>query len=213
MICYNAPVLRLIETEIFNTFNSKGVDYPDYSNLLEIRKTLLNELALAQQEELMPDIIAFNEVLCDALQKMYDRAHSLHAQISAIQPDIELTAKCYFGPKYPALHPYQNAGRQDLWEALCDSGWNSLYADGVTHELVLPRDINESFYTFIGMDCQPPNWNEGFDQELTKDLHLINAFHNLFDHTSFALTDFLFVRNFDIEIDIKIEQSIKQEKI
>ncbi len=213
MICYNAPVLRLIETEIFNTFNSKGVDYPDYSNLLEIRKTLLNELALAQQAELLPAIIAFNEALCSALHKMYNRAHNLYEQISVIQPIAELTAKCYLDSKYPPRHPYQNPGRQDLWEALCDSGWNSLYADGVTHELVLPRDINESFDTFIGMDCPPPNWNEGLDQELTKDLHLINAFHNLFDHTSFALTDFLFVRNFDIEIDIKIEQSIKQEKI
>lgn len=209
MICYNAPVLRLIETEIFNTFNSTGVDYPNYSNLLEIRKTLLNDLALVQQEKLLPDIITFNDALHSALRKMYDRAHSLFAQISAIQPDIELTAKCYFSRKYPPLHPYQNPGRQDLWDALCDSGWNSLYVDGVSHELVLSRDMNESFDTFIGMDCPPPNWNEGLDPELTKDLHLIQQFHHLFDHTNFALTDFIFVRDFNIEININFEENLK----
>ncbi len=56
------------------------------------------------------------------------------------------------------------------------------------------------------MDCLPPNWNEGLDGELTKDLHLINAFHNLFGHTNFALTDFIFVREFNIEINIHIEE-------
>lgn len=206
MICYNAPVLRLIEAEIFNTYDCKCVDYPNYSNLLEIRKTLFNEMALAQQAELLPDIIAFNDALCSALKKMYDRAHSLYAQISAIQPENELTAKCYFSRKYPQLHPYQNPGRQDLWEALCDSGWNSLYADGVTHELVLPRDLGVSFESFIGMDIPPLNWNEGLDPELTKELHLINAFHNIFDHTNFALTDFIFVRDFNIKLNINIEE-------
>ena len=204
MICYNAPVLRLIETEIFNTFNSTGVDYPNYSNLLEIRKTLLNELALVQQEKLLPDIITFNDALQSALRKMYDRAHSLFAQISAIQPDIELTAKCYFSRKYPPLHPYQNPGRQDLWDALCDTGWNPLYGTGVTHSLEFPRDLGVTFEAFIGMDCPLTNWNEGLDPELTKDLHLLNAFHNLYDHTSFALTDFIFVRDFEEKIDIHI---------
>ena len=54
----------------------------------------------------------------------------------------------------------------------------------------------------IGMDCKPDNWNERLDQKLTKDLHLINAFHNLLDHTNFALTDFIFCREFDLEYSI-----------
>ena len=56
-----------------------------------------------------------------------------------------------------------------------------------------------SFDEFIGMNLTPPNWNERLEPILTKDLHLINAFHNLFDHTSFALTDFIFCRDFVIE--------------
>ena len=212
MMYYDDPVIRLVETEIFNTYDGKGVEYPDYSNLLEIRKLLLNKQVLTHQKVLLPDIIAFNNALYDALHKMYDRAHSLFTQISAILPIIELTAKCYLDSNYPSLHPYQGRGRQDLWVALCDSGWNSLYMDGVTHELVLPRDLNESFDTYIGMDIPPTNWNEGLDPELTKDLHLINAFHHLFDHTNFALTDFIFVREFNIEININFEEKIRQPK-
>jgi hypothetical protein len=140
---------------------------------------------------------------------MYDRAHELHRQMSAIQPDIMLTAKCYLAYDYPALHPYQNEDRQDLFDAICDFGWNQLYADGVTFALELPRDINIPFDTIRGMDSAPFNWNEGLDPELTKDLHINRAFHNLFDHTKFALTDFIFVREFNIEININFEEPIK----
>ena len=63
-----------------------------------------------------------------------------------------------------------------------------------------------SFDSFIGMDCPPPNWNEGLDQELTKDLNLISQFHNLFQHMMFAITDFIYVRKFKTEITIEIRK-------
>ena len=56
------------------------------------------------------------------------------------------------------------------------------------------------------MDCPPPNWNEGLDPELTKDLHLISQFHNLFQHMLFALTDFIYVRKFRTEINVEIRK-------
>ena len=133
---------------------------------------------------------------------MYDRAHELYRQMSAIQPDIMLTATCYLAYDYPALHPYQKEDRQELFNAISDFGWNQLYADGVTFALELPRDIDMPFDTIRGMDCTPFNWNEGLDPELTKDLHINRAFHNLFDHTNFALTDFIFCRDFDLEYSI-----------
>ncbi len=137
---------------------------------------------------------------------MYDRAHELYRQMSAIQPDIMLTAKCYLAYDYPALHPYQKEDRQELFNAICDFGWNSLYADGVTFALELPRDIDMPFDTIRGMDCTPFNWNEGLDPELTKDLHINRAFHNLFDHTKFALTDFIFCRDFVFEYSTIIQE-------
>ena len=209
MIHFDTPALKYLEDEIKLTYD--GWDCDDYTRcrgMLRARKRILNELTLAHQAELLPNIITFNETLSDALRKMYNRTHDLYSRISAFQPDIEITAKCYLAHEYPSLHPYQESFRQDLWEALCDSGWNPLYDTGVTHSLEFPRDLNVPFESFIGMDIPPLNWNEGLNPKLTKDLHLINAFHNLFDHTNFAITDFIYVRDFVEDINIHIEQNI-----
>ena len=207
--------IELLEQEIVDAYNGmlkyKGVDYSDLGCLLELRKSILNKEALARQEELLPDIITFNDALRDALKEMYDRAHSIWKEIiekDAWGESMELNAQCYLGYDYPSLHPVQGEDRQELWDAICDSGWNRLYDTGVSFPLVLPRDLHESFEAFIGMDCPPPNWNEGLDQELTKDLHLIRQFHNLFDHMNFAITDFIYVRKFETEINIEISKSI-----
>lgn len=212
MINYNTSALQYIESEIIDTYRTDVTGYPESKCLLYLRNRLLNDQALTHesQEELLPHIIAFNDALRDELKHMYDRAHELYTTICAIQPGIELEAKCFLSKKYPSLHPFQNASRQELWDALCDTGWNPLYDTGVTHSLVFPRDLDVSFESFIGMDIPPTNWNEGLDQELTKDLHLINAFHNLYDHTNFALTDLIYFRDFTENIEIHIEQLLNQ---
>ena len=143
---------------------------------------------------------------------MYDRAHRVWKKVIEVMDEtdgeeMELTTKLYFDYTYPELHPLQGEDRQDLWDALCDGDLNPMYADGVSVlTLTLPRDEDDSFDSFIGMDCPPPNWNEGLDQELTKDLHLINQFHTLFQHMNFALSDFIYVRKFKTEINIEIIQ-------
>lgn len=210
--------IQRIESEIINAHNGIGIRYrhnragicyrnKDYSNfdcLLEIRKDLINKKVLKFQEELLPEIINFNEALCNVLRKMYDKAHRIWNDFQKLQDweeDIEFTAECYLGVVYPARHPLQGEDRQDLWSVLCDDDLNILYASGVSlHTLTLPRDKNESFESFIGMDCPPPNWNEGLDPKLTEDLHLICQFHHLFDHTYWAITDFIYVRDFEIRI-------------
>ena len=211
MINYNTSALQYIESEIIDTYRTDVTGYPESKCLLYLRNRLLNDQALTHesQEELLPHIIAFNDALRDALKQMFDRAHEVYAQIASINPNIELSAKCYLNWEYPALHPYQTENRQDLWCALQDSGWNPQYDNGVGFALSLPDRDNQSFESFIGMDCPPPNWNEGLDPELTKDLHLIRQFHHLFDHTNFALTDFIFVREFNIEININFEENLK----
>ena len=60
-------------------------------------------------------------------RRLCPRAHELYRQMSAIQPGIQLVAQCYLAYDYPALHPYLNEDRQDLFDAICDFGWNSLY--------------------------------------------------------------------------------------
>ena len=201
-----------IEREIILKYN----DYRSYNSdndvLLSLRKDIINKQVLANQKELLPDIIAFNDALREALRDMYDRAYRVWDKMINIidegdGEEMELTAKIYLDTDYPALHPIQGDDRQDLWYALCDEDLNPMYADGISVlTLTFPRDEDYTFDTLIGMDCPPPNWNEGLDPELTKDLHLISQFHNLFQHMLFAITDFIYVRKFKTEINIEIIQ-------
>ncbi len=202
--------VEVIEREIIQRYNDYRCYKSDDDVLLSLRKDIINKNMLTKQEELLPTIIEFNDTLRNALHEMYDRAHHIWNiiihNIDEKDGDVmELTAKCYLDTNYPKLHPIQSKNRQELWHALCDEDLNPLYADGISVlTLLLPRDENQSFESFIGMDCPPPNWNEGLDQELTKDLHLISQFHNLFHHMNFAITDFIYVRKFRTVINIEI---------
>ena len=199
-----------IEREIILKYNDYRCYNSDNDVLLSLRKDTINKQVLENQKELLPDIIAFNDALREALRDMYERAHRIWDKMINIidegdGEEMELSAKIYLDTDYPALHPIQGNDRQDLWYALCDDELNPMYADGISVlTLTFPRDVNYTFDTFIGMDCPPPNWNEGLDPELTKDLHLISQFHNLFQHMLFAITDFIYVRKFRTEINIEI---------
>ena len=209
--------IQRIEREIINAHKGIGIRYrnKDYSNfacLLEIRKDLINKKVLKFQEDLIPEIVELNETLHNTLQKMYDKAYHIWIDFQKLrdwEDDIELTAECYLGPVHPARHPLQGEDRQDLWNALCDDELNTLYAGGVSLQtLTFPRDNKESFESIIGMDCPPPNWNEGLDSKLTEDLHLICQFNHLFDHTYWAITDFIYVREFEIRIKVDVNNYI-----
>ena len=201
--------IKMIEKEIIYGYNNTRNYASNGDALLNLRKNIINKELLAHQADILPDIIAFNDALREALRDMYDRAHRIwDKMIDSIDEDgeeMELTAKCYFDAEYPALHPIQGNDRQDLWYALCDEDLNPMYADGISVlTLTFPRDKDYTFDSFIGMDCPPPNWNEGLDPELTKDLHLMSQFHNLFQHMLFAITDFIYMRKFRTEINIEI---------
>ena len=200
--------IQCIEREIISKYEKTSCDHADGDCLLSLRKEMINKRVLAHQEDILTDLIAFNDALTEALREMHDRAHRIWDFIKKNKDfgkKPEITAKCYLSYHYPELHPVQCDDRQELWNALCDVEWNQMYDDGVTlYPLRFPTYENECFESFIGMDCPPPNWNEGLDRELTKDLHLTSAFHNTFDHLRFAITDFIYVRKFETEIDIEI---------
>lgn len=202
---YNDSAIGLIEKEIISCFNQSQNEQG--LCLMKLRKKILNNIILDNQKTILQTITDFNEALRNALLEMYHRAHCIWDEIRYKREygnEIELTAQCFLDMEYPVLHPIQGENRQGLWEALTDPCFNPIYESGVSHRLSFPAYANESFDTFTGMDCPPPNWNEGLDQELTKDLHLISQFHNLFDHTNFALTDFIYVRKFRTEIQINV---------
>ena len=205
--------IELLEKEILWKCNNNRHDYCDcnyYDCLLSLRKDMINKRVLAHQEEILPDVIAFNDALRDALKEMYDRVHSIWDSIKEnVWGDyVEVTAKCFLSCDYPELHPLQGKKYEELWNAI-SIGWNPLYYDGVKLlTLSLPRDIDEDFDTFIDMECPQPNWNEVLDGELMKDLHLHCAFCDLFVHMNFAITDFIYVRKFETEINIEINKKV-----
>ena len=210
MIDINDYDIQCIEHEILWKYDKSPCDYPDCDCLLSLLKDMINNRILVNQEEILPDIIAFNDVLTAALRELYDRAHRIWDSIkdNADFKDAEIEAKCYLSYDYPKLHPVQGKDRQDLWNALCDTGWNGVYEQGLSlMTLSLPED-NFSFEDFVGLDEKDNNWNEGLDRELTKDLHLTSAFHNTFEHLKFAITDFIYVREFETEINIEIRKSV-----
>ncbi len=199
MIDLQNSKIHFLEKEILWMYREHPTYLSDDDFLLPERRDIINEMVLANQEEILLDIIEFNDALTNALRDMYDRSHLIWNDIkdkNEYGDEIEITAQCFLGHKYPIQHPVQGEDRQELWDALCDGDWNPIYDSGVKHSLTFPDYEEMSFETFIGMDCPPPNWNEGLDQELTKDLHLTSAFHNLFYHTKFAITYFIDLRNF-----------------
>lgn len=208
-------VVKGIEEDIISSFSLNSFDYDKDKCLLSLRRNIINDMVLSHQEDIIDDIREFNDCLREALKEMYDRAHRVYADISKHQDygdEIELTASLYLGNQYPKLHPVQGEDRQDLWDALCDGGWNVLYDEGIC-QLTLPDGpYQNSFEAFTGMDCPPPNWNEGLDKELTKDMNLLMQFHHLFDHTEFAITDFIYVREFYSEIKINITKGHKDDE-
>ena len=199
--------LQILEEQIILAYNgpyAKHHDYTDERSLLQVRKNIIDHYMLQHQEELLPDIIAFNDALRATLLAMYEKAHAVYDTNKVLGEDVTVEACCFLGKDYPTSHPVQNENRQELWDALRDSGWNVLYDSGVTHSFVLNQYADCSFDDFMLMSCPNANWNEGLDQELTKGLHLINAFHNLFDHTDFAITDFVYFREFYYEINVEV---------
>ena len=200
--------IQCIENEIILTYEHSLLEHSQFECLLTMRKDMINKRVLAHQEEILPDIIAFNDALTATLHELYDRTRRIWGFIKYNKDfgeNTEVFGKCLLPYTYPEEHPVQGEDREILWEALCSSGWNPLYADGIS----LPRlrfshnDEEETFTSLIGMEYPPPNWNEGLDREQTKDLHLTSAFHNIFEHMNFAITDFIYVRKFETEISIE----------
>lgn len=69
----------------------------------------------------------------------------------------------------------------------------------------------ESFEKWIGIEDENDNWNEGLNREWSGDIHLIQLFHNLYDHCHFSLYDLIYVYDFDLEVHIQLDRNVKYE--
>ena len=91
------PELASIERKITTVYNDPKPDlYTHCKFLLDMRREIINSKVLARQEEILPDIITFNNALRNALKEMYDRAHRIWAEIK----DKDSFSSSYFAKGY-----------------------------------------------------------------------------------------------------------------
>lgn len=213
---FNLPEIKILEVEILDTQHDLDRNrYCANAGVEFIKKALMMRKQLLDRKFVMDEFYKklleeFNEALKVQMLKM--RLETIKTYNSAVaaglEGDVEAVGKCFLGYKYPDRHPVQTARARKMWDILNGSidNYVPLYEDGVNcHGFRCSKEHIESENQLLYLNEQEDNWNEGFDRELTKDMHLLYAVHNLFDHTSFSVFDFLWVRDFDIEITLNTE--------
>ena len=210
--------IHLIEEEIARQVTLSPPDWDTCRSLLTLRKEMINERILEHKEEILPDIIAFNDELTKALRSMYDKAHEVWDNIKGnkcFDGHLVLKAKCYLAKDIIPI-PEEGSHEDKLCCALFNSSSNWRYDGGITLKpLVFPRDENKSFEELMDMECphyhtkgdfflwKHSKWRYKLDKEVTEELHLSSAFYNLLYNMCFAITDLIYIRRF--ATDIKIE--------
>lgn len=218
---FNSAVVKDIENEILmmqHEIERKRYNYEVGEEVIECllgtRKHLLNKMFVMDEEskQLLSD---FNEALKAQMIEMRKRAISLYKSNvnSGLLSSFTLKAKCFMGYEYSKIHPIQTMRAKKMWAVLNGSlaDYMPLYMDGVDNfeldyvegsDSVFPSE-NQILY----LDEEIDNWNDELDQEMTKDMHLIHPFHNLYSHLDFSIFDLLWVRDFNIELSLESDYS------
>jgi len=162
-------------------------------HLLKKRCNVLWQLNV-YDDETKQLLIGFNDALRKACTQLY---------------------QIFLGYEYPAHHPIQTETAKQVWDTLTCGGFNTLYDEGCAWPLRFCRErpseqsINEKLENWLGMEIENDNWNEGLDREWSKDMHLIQPFHNLYDHCYFSLYDLIYVREFNLEVHVEFDDKVK----
>ena len=206
---FNSTIIKNIEIEILSTQHEVEKRHFEYEAgeevikcLLGTRKHLLNKM-FVMDEDSKKLLSNFNEALKAQLLEMRKRALSIYASNvnSGLLPSFSLRGKCFLGYEYSKIHPVQTMRAKKMWAVLNGSldDYMPLYIDGVD---IFELDYSEGIeYVFPSEEID--NWNDELDQEMTKDMHLIHPFHNLYSHMDFSIFDLLWVRDFNIELSLE----------
>ena len=212
---FNSTPVQSIEEQILDLYHEIERHRSTYEenkkairSFLEVRKRILNSMFVLdeQNKQLLAE---FNEAMKQQLIEMRKRAIDLYNSVytSDMGGSIEVEGKCFMGYEYSKIHPVQSMRAKKMWAVLngslddyiflyCEDGVNSFYINNYDPKI---ESENELLYLNEELD----NWNEGLDSEMTKDMHLTYAFHNLFSHLDFSIFDLLWVRDFNIEIHVE----------
>lgn len=212
---FEDPRVKMLEEHIAQWNN--GCSYNDeechvMEHLLLSRRRVLAELNV-YDDDMKRLLTEFNEALRKACTELYHRVIATHSRLSKQEEDfgeLEVDGKIFLGFEYSSLHPIQTQRAKEVWDALTQGF--KLYDDGCAWPLNIrggenpdtPRDLLE----WLGMEDENDNWNEGLDREWSKDMHLVQPFHNLYEHLNFSLYDLIYVREFNLEVNIKNDGNI-----
>ena len=153
----------------------------------------------------------FNEAMKQQLIEMRKRTIDLYNKV--YKPDmngrINVIGKCFMGYEYSKIHPVQSMRAKKMWAVLNASLDDYIFLyheDGLCCFDISSDDPKiESENEFLYLNEELDNWNEGLDREMTEDMHLTYAFHNLFSHLDFSIFDLLWVRDFNIELHVEYD--------
>lgn len=211
---FNTTAIKEIEVSILNIYYDIEIgkhhwyrEKETICQLLKIRKQILDSM-FVMNENYKVLLADFNEAMTLQLINMRKRTISIYESVSKIEQSSYIKAKCFLGYEYSKIHPVQTIRAKKIWALLNGSidDYMPLYNDnGVNHGFsIYTENPNiESENELLYLSKEKNNWNEGLNREITKDMHLTYAFHNLFRHLDFSIYDLLWVRDFNIEIHVE----------
>lgn len=212
---FNSTAVRSIEEQILSLYHeTESNHWHDDENkkairsLLEVRRRILNSMFVLdeQNKQLLAE---FNEAMKQQLIEMRKRTIDLYNKVH--QPDmdgcVEVEGKCFMGYEYSKIHPVQSMRAKKMWAVLNATldDYIFLYSEDGVHKFFMssygPNIESENEFLYLNEELD--NWNEGLYRDMTADMHLTYAFHNLFSHLDFSIYDLLWVRDFNIEIHVE----------
>lgn len=208
---FNHPAVKAVEMEILDTIRdedrcSKGEDAElAVQHLLSVRKRIINGM-LEWTDEYFLLLSEFNNALVQAQSEMRERLSRLSESVNETGlENLEFQGKVFLSYKYSEIHPVQSIRARKMWNVLNGSydKYIPLYNDGVNSIYFTGQETIPSEKEAVYLSEETENWNEGLDREKTRGMKLCYAFHNLYEHTTFSIFDLLWVRDFNIEINVE----------
>lgn len=219
---FNSQEIKDIENQIIllaedNRFHHGDLRKGGVGQLLKVRKRMLDSRFRMdlRYKSLLGD---FNGIFATRLIEMREKVVNLYNSLNGMSSedeDVSVTGKCFLGYRYPALHPVQTERSKQMWNVLNGSidDYMPLYDEALGFSVsvskrVGPASVNQMLWLSDTRD----NWNEHLNPGLTRGMGLIYAFHNLWVNLDFSIFDLLWVRQFNVEINVDYDYCTSPRK-
>lgn len=213
---FENPQVVAIEKAIVKEYHRNLLPGETLQQLLRERWLILRDFNRFDSETAKL-LIGFNQALTRALTALHEKIITLYHEYLARDDywgEFEITAKCKLGYQYPKGHPVQSERAETIWEILTQ-GYVPLYDDGCSHPIRARKDLKPpTLDELLYLSKELKNWNiESLDREWSQDMNLIHPFHYLYTHMPFSLFDLIYVRDFNLEINLTFDGDLSCEAL